>query len=364
MGPTLRSQSTKGVKFPVVCTTDIDIQILKDLLSHDELVLVAEKDLSKLITNGDELDSFQTPFSDAPPAAHESLGTFMDARQSRDNISRKAFVILDGTTAEDGKTCQIATDGRQDERGDSIQIAFRCNLPSATLSLVAVEEAAASTKAVRELRNEAAMVGGQWDKQRVDELRARPKRIDVEQYPIHDSWDESSTPGSLDTDIPYFPIFQTAEVNLKTINKLLEETYDQDWGDEEIAGPSMAFVTSIDAPPFHSGKEGARLDSAPKTPAALLGASAVECDAIARSRFSTEGSELNYNMFIVLDDLTEKSETVLVAANNELDGQLVLTRSDFKSALTVLVAPQDTRLTVDGQCNDAVTAGPGIVYDV
>lgn len=127
----------------------------------------------------------------------------------------------------------------------------------------------------------------------------------------------------------------------------------------------MAFVTSIDKAPFHSGKAEKQLDSVPHVPSVLIGASAIECDAIVRSRFPVNGddSEMNYNLFVVLDELTEKDKTVLVAANNELDGQLLLGRTDFKSALTVLVAPSDTSLTVDGQINSATTEGSGIVYD-
>ncbi|KFG86523.1 hypothetical protein MANI_013667 [Metarhizium anisopliae] len=368
MGVTLRSQSSQDVKFPIVCTADIDSQALRDLLSHDVLVLVAKRDLSELISNRDDdkLDSFATPFTADLPDAYDSLGEFMDAAKSRQHgdISHKSFVILDETTAEDGKTCQIAVDGREDEQSNEIQIAFRCDLASATHGLAAIEAASENelTKVIRDLRNEAAMVGGVWSKQRVDEFRSRPKRINVGDYPPHENWDEGSGPKSPDTDIPYFPIFQTAEISLETLNQFLKETYDQDWGDEEIAGPSMAFVTSISEAPFHSGKADTHLDSAPEVPSVLFGASAVECDAIVRSRFPG-GSEMNYNLFIVLDELTEKEKTVLVAANNELDGQLLLGRTDFKSALTVLVAPSDTSLTVDSQVNSAVTEGSGIIYD-
>lgn len=95
-------------------------QALRDLLSHDGLVLVAKRDLSELISNRDDdkLDSFETPFTADLPDAYDSLGEFMDAAKSRQHgdISHKSFVVLDETTAEDGKTCQIAVDGREDER--------------------------------------------------------------------------------------------------------------------------------------------------------------------------------------------------------------------------------------------------------
>ena len=59
------------------------------------------------------------------------------------------------------------------------------------------------------------MVGGVWSKQQVDEFRARPRRIDVGEYPVHDSWDEYSGPDSSETDIPYVPVFQTAQISLE-----------------------------------------------------------------------------------------------------------------------------------------------------
>lgn len=196
-------------------------QVLRDLLSHDGLVLVAKRDLSELISNRDDdkIDSFQTPFTADLPDVYDSLGEFMDAAKSRQHgdINHKSFVILDETTAEDGKTCQIAVDGREDEQSNEIQIAFRCELASATHGLAAMEAASENelTKVIRDLRNEAAMVGGVWSKQRVDEFRSRPKRIDVGDYPPHENWDEGSGPENPDTDIPYFPIFQTAEISLE-----------------------------------------------------------------------------------------------------------------------------------------------------
>ena len=81
-----------------------------------------------------------------------------------------------------------------------------------------------------------------------------------------------------------------------------------------------------------------------------------------RSRFPAEGSELNYNRFIVLDELSEKDKTVIVAANNELDGHLLLSRCDFKGALISLLAPEETSLTMDAMCHEAVTEGPGIMH--
>jgi len=234
MAPTLRSQSSKAVKFPIVCTVDIDTsvrqipllliycrprtkyqQILRDLLAHDELVLVGKKDLSELKTSDAELDSFDTPFKEDLPEIVQSLGIFMDATKSKDGISHKAFVILDQTTASDKNTCQIATDGREDEESQWTYIAFRCELSSIIHGLEAVEQAVEATGTARDLRSEAAMVGGVWSKRRVDEFRARPRRIGVGKYAVHESWDEYSGRDNAETDIPYIPVFKTSEISLE-----------------------------------------------------------------------------------------------------------------------------------------------------
>ncbi|KAK2591574.1 hypothetical protein QQS21_010744 [Conoideocrella luteorostrata] len=366
MGVTLRSQSAKNVKFPVVCTADVDAQILRDLLSNDELALVAKEDLTELITGGNnaDLDSFQSPFSGDFEQSYEALEVFIDATQSAAGISRKVFVVLDETTAGDKKTCQIATDGREVDDINEMQFALRCTLSSVPHSLAAVERAAAeSPQAIRDLRNEAALVGGVWDKHRVDEFKARPRRIDVADYPVHEDWNDESGPVGPDTDLPYYPVFQTAEISLETLNQFLEEAYSQDWGDEEKARPALAFVTSIGAAPFHQGKAGTHLDSLPPVPQTLFGASAIECDVITRSRFPASGSDMNYNTFIVMDELSESSKTVIIAASNEQDGQLLLARSDFNMALLTMVAPLDTSLTIDSQCNGVMVEGAGIIRD-
>ncbi|PHH73867.1 hypothetical protein CDD82_5234 [Ophiocordyceps australis] len=366
MSPILRSQTHKDVKFPVVCTTSIDSQILEGLLSHG-LVLVAKTDLSELVTRNDDLASFQSPFAGEAPADAQALSDFLDSIKSNEALSRKAFVILDDTTAKDKKSCQVATDGRDDEETVGLGVAFRCQLSSVIQGLAAIEHDAQPIRAARRLRNEAAMCGGVWEKQRADGLKARPQRIDTAHYPVNQNWDEYSGPDSPNVEIPYYPLFQTAKIDLDTINLFLKETYDQDWGqddseEEEHAILGVAFVTSTDKAPFHRGKTTAPLNSAPQTPPILLGASPLECDAIVRSRFPAEGSEMNYNRFIIMDEYTEETRTVIVAANNEVDHQLLLSRCDWKGALISLVAMEDTGLTMERLCNEAVSLDTGVIH--
>lgn len=70
-------------------------------------------------------------------------------------------------------------------------------------------------------------------------------------------------------------------------------------------------------------------------------------------------SELNYNRFIVMDKLTEETQCVLIACNNELD-QLQLLRSDFKNALLAILAPENTILTMNEQASEAASRGDGV----
>lgn len=122
----------------------------------------------------------------------------------------------------------------------------------------------------------------------------------------------------------------------------------------------MAFVTSLQDP-FHSGPATKEpLKSVPKLPSILLGASPQECDVLTRHLFPPQDmSELNYNRFIVMDKLTEETQCVLIACNNELD-QLQLLRSDFKNALLAILAPENTILTMNEQASEAASRGDGV----
>lgn len=124
----------------------------------------------------------------------------------------------------------------------------------------------------------------------------------------------------------------------------------------------MAFVTSLKHP-FHEGlaKKDCRSSSVPALPSLLSGASPEECDILTRHLFPPqERSELNYNRFIVMDELTEKTKTVLLACNGEIDGKLQLLRSDFGNALLAILAPENTILTMDLMASEAAKRGDGV----
>lgn len=149
----------------------------------------------------------------------------------------------------------------------------------------------------------------------------------------------------------------------QTLEDFISQAYDQDWGTDEdcTIGPAMAFVTSIDKPPFCSGKATEPTELMPETASSVIGLTAEECNIIAREKFANAESNLDHNMFIVLDEFTDKDRTVIVATDTEQDGQLLLMRCSFESALLSLVATSDTCLTIDSQCNNAHADGDGVV---
>lgn len=122
----------------------------------------------------------------------------------------------------------------------------------------------------------------------------------------------------------------------------------------------MAFVTSLQHP-FHSGPATKEpLISVPVLPSILLGTTPEECDVLTRHLFPPQDkSELNYNRFIVMDKLSEETQTVILACNNEFN-QLQLLRSDFRNALLAILAPENTILTMNEQASEAASAGDGV----
>lgn len=150
---------------------------------------------------------------------------------------------------------------------------------------------------------------------------------------------------------------------MKTLESFTQEAYgallETDPG---IAPYTMAFVTSLKHP-FHEGpaSKDRHLSSMPALPSLLSGASPEECDILTRHFFPPQDrSELNYNRFIIMDELVEKAKTVLLACNCEFDGKLQLLRSDFGNALLAIMAPENTILTMDQIASEAVKRGDGV----
>lgn len=152
------------------------------------------------------------------------------------------------------------------------------------------------------------------------------------------------------------PEFKTLELFTQEAYGALPET---DTGNTPY---TMAFVTSL-MHPFHEGpaKKDRHLSSMPAFPSLISGIAPEECDILTRHLFPPqERSELNYNRFIVMDELAEKTKTVLLACNCEIDGKLQLLRSDFGNALLTILAPENTILTMDQLASEAAKMGDGI----
>ncbi|KAH0283126.1 hypothetical protein M436DRAFT_76983 [Aureobasidium namibiae CBS 147.97] len=359
--------SARVSKWPVVVTTTVEEEILLESLRDPALVLVGKTDLSLLITDvkSTAIKTFQSPFVfDDFMESCEALETFMSARVSSKDLSQEFFVILDEYTKGKKPTCQIAIDGRGIEDINEMQFSFRCDLSSVHEALNAVESVPTDLSlAIRLRRNEAVMVGGVWSSGAVTRLEAMPNHLGTEQPKGLKQRDDVGSSIGTDRDAPYCPIFLTATISFKTLKDFVRQAYDQDWGTDEdcTVGPAMAFVTSIDKPPFCSGKASQLMEVMPETASSVIGMTAGECNAVASGKFATIESNLDHNMFIVLDEYTEKDRTVIVATNAEQDGQLLLMRCSFESALLSLVAISDTCLTIDSQCNNANTDGDGVV---
>jgi hypothetical protein len=193
-------------------------QILHSILSNSSTALVAKEDLSRLLTNSDDaqLSSFRSPFvSDEDEVDEDAFRSCLDALVSTPSNRQKAFVVLDQFTAGEKRTCQIAIDGRELEDIREPQFAFRCDVSSIPAALASIEDSPeVGPSTIRRMRNEAALVGGSWNKDRVDLFKTRPDRGLSASYPVHRSFDLASGCIGPETDIPYFGIFQTAQISL------------------------------------------------------------------------------------------------------------------------------------------------------
>lgn len=122
--------------------------------------------------------------------------------------------------------------------------------------------------------------------------------------------------------------------------------------------------------PFHPGSAHPLLQTTPPILPLLHGASPVECDILARHLFAPQRhSELDYNRFVIMDELTEETKTVLLASNCEFEGtterrlELQLVRCTFAGVLITLLAPRETILTMDLQASAAATKSDGVDRD-
>ncbi|XXG95246.1 kinesin-like protein [Hypoxylon texense] len=357
MTPTTRLRAKEAEKVAAICLKDISPETIKSFFGsvHDQVALVARRDLSKLVTENAHDASLQPgsieTFDEPPPKSDQIILAFMDVISRKDGISKVAFICLDAVTAKDGATCFIATDSRGDKFADGLgYLGFRCVFASVPSALDALD----SGMSVRELRNESVMAGGIWAKEVMDAQRARASHIDLTQFPPHEAWDD------VDMGPPsHFSVFRTAHISTATLNEFLEQAYSQRFGED--VDPRVAFITGLTTP-YTEGLASPPLASTPKLPEQLLGAKPADCDAIVRSCFpdTTLNPKLNHNRFIIMDEHTEKEKTVIMALNSENDGQLLLVRSKFEGAVLCLYAPGNTGLFMEEMADEGAKMEKGL----
>ncbi|KAI1865367.1 uncharacterized protein JN550_008415 [Neoarthrinium moseri] len=352
MAPVTRSHDD----FAAICTEKLPVQTLRDLFRYTKssVTLVASQDFSVLLTDKAEdlskLDSVEE-FTDTSLGNYEDVERFLKLATQTTGIKTTGFVFLDRGTANDGTTCCITIDGRQDKNAASGWIGFRCDFASIVPALEALERGVS----VVELRNQSAMAGGVWREDRVRVQLERTSPLDTSKFPRHDDWKPVFVDGP---DLQY-TVFRTAKISNQTLNKFLERAYDHEWS--SAIDPRVAFITKL-TPPFTDGLADPPLASAPGFAEDLCGAKPSDCDAIVRSCFmdNTLSPKLDRHRFIIMDEFTETDETVIMALNFERNGQLILVRSDFENGFLTLMAPGQTGSSMDSFADEASISPLGV----
>ncbi|KAK9778467.1 hypothetical protein SCAR479_04489 [Seiridium cardinale] len=366
MAPTTRSSANSDPKFPIILMVDkgLSAETIRTFLdqTNHELLLVAKRDLSVLLTgdsDDEQLDTAESFKEDLPKSIYVMNG-FMDAIAKKPCINGKAFVILDDTTGQDRSTCLVAADVRDNPATD--YLTFRCQFSSALSALEELDHGDSSIQhAIRRLRNEAALAGGTWSKATVEKIKSRKSLLDPSKFSPSKDWDTNCAAEFPDSARPYVPVFRSAEISLKTLNEFLKSAYDQDWGDDSTSDPRVSFITALE-PPYGDGPAAAPLKTTPDCPDILLGARPSEYDAVVRSAFAAKKPDLNYNRFIVMDELTETEKTVILATNAEREGELVIARSDFGGALISLLSLENTSLTLEQMAHEGAMKGDPVIH--
>lgn len=318
------------------------------------VALVAQGDFSVLLTgNADDfskLGSIQV-LSEYALYNYNDVTRLVHTAAQATGIKNTAFIFLDSATADDGVSCCIAIDAREDDESAPL-LGFRCEFGSIEPALKAIEQGVP----MKELRDQSFMAGGLWRKDVVEHLLARCSPLNMSEFfPVHKDW----RPILTDDVSLHFPVFRTAEVSIKTLNDFLEQAYDHEWG--PLADPRVAFITKLDAP-LTDGLAESSLTSAPEPLETLYGAKPRECDAIVRCRFWDDrlDPKLDRHRFIIMDEFTETDRSVIVAVNFENDGRLIISRTDFRLAVLTLMALGTTGLSAEDMAESATRSGLGI----
>jgi hypothetical protein len=200
------------------------LQVLNTVLDDKHLVLVAKTDLSEILSSSNRpidgiTTAFKSPFTGTLPDDIGPMSNFTAAARSRDDISSKAFIILDSQTVKDGgRTCQVTTyDDDSDEDNYQDRVPFRCELSSAVAALQAIErsQSGEEPKTARAFRNEAAIAGGVWSQESAARQHSKTSHFNPADYPQNKAWDTNSGPRAPEDALPYLPVFCTTEISLE-----------------------------------------------------------------------------------------------------------------------------------------------------
>lgn len=174
------------------------------------VALVTQGDFSVLLTDNADgssrLDSIQV-LSEYLLYNYDAVTRLVHTATQATGIKKTAFILLDRATADDGVSCCIAIDAREDDESAPL-LGFRCEFGSIEPALKAIERGVP----VKELRDQSFMAGGLWRKDVVEDRLTRSSSLNMSDFfPAHKDW----KPAFTDDVSLHFPVFRTAEVSIK-----------------------------------------------------------------------------------------------------------------------------------------------------
>ncbi|KAK8011046.1 hypothetical protein PG990_010011 [Apiospora arundinis] len=355
-------------RYLVICDSeDVDVDLINDtILSHGELVLPLKPDLSEVLTADDmPITSYESPFVNLDTDGElEAIETMRQAMVRENMAGTKAYAVLDSHSAKDRTTCYVTSfeyenvkkgddDDDDDDEESTSNVCVRCDIGSIVSILSSLQEAEESTRA-RKHRNEAAIVGGVWDTRKAMRLRAHPSTLNAPRHKLRSAhwrpspaWDKYCAMGGRgETARPYVPVFRTADISIETLQAFVKEAMSkanngENEDDVDEVQPVMAFITSLkepffDEPAFEPPRRSRRWTSA-----------------FPKAEF--EDVKLHYNAYVIMDEHTEATRSVLLGVNSEFGGEMQLVRCAFGATLESILGMQETGLCMDLIANEAAS---------
>ncbi|TLD09462.1 hypothetical protein PspLS_12018 [Pyricularia sp. CBS 133598] len=353
-------------KIVAVCRDKVDGQTLHNFTTKAntglrlpyEVLLFAKPDEDvKAVLNA---SSDASAFEDVQPLKEkEYLGkaiedfpfTYYKENYSSDSdgdfllTSKIALIQLRAATSKRGRcfVCVSVPDSEVHPSQSEPTIGFHCAFDHVSAAIAGLDDLRATCsgpESARRMRNQAAMCGGVWNPNTLVNLRTmeannplsfRPHLDLVAFPPFVGQIRPEADPVNRRRKIVLTPLFITTEnITLETINEILiaAEREQGQRADQKI--DRYAIVSNLD-PNSDSSTEGPAvppLQALPQLPRELMHASPEACVAFARSRFPRQKQLIEWNQFVMVDELTESERTVILGAHVPNHG-LVLNRATF-----------------------------------